>query len=464
MEHIFEVIRQYQMIEAGMHVLVGVSGGADSVCLLYVLGRYRERIPFTLTAVHVEHGIRGTESLEDAHYVEQLCESLGIPCAIVSVPVAGIAKERRISVEEAGRMERYRVFEEQAAKRGCDRIAVAHNRGDQAETVLWNLVRGSGLAGLCGMQPVREKLIRPLLFTDRFEIEQIVREAGLSWRTDRTNLETQYTRNRIRLTILPQMEEQLNRQAGAHIAQTAQRLGRVQAYITRMTERAAADCLAMEGGDVLLLREPYLEQDELIRQELLRRAVAVARGGEGLRNVTSRHVQMLDRLMQMDCGREYSLPGDVRAVREAAALRIGTKREKAWDEALAAALEITGEGQYGIPGLRILVDIFPNEPSLWPEIIQEKKYTKWLSYDTIKSNVLVRKRRTGDYLYIGACGGRKKLKDYLIDQKIPREQRDRLWIVADGAHVLWVPGYRISEAAKVNKDTKRIMRIQMKEE
>lgn len=497
MERIFEVIRQYRMIEPGMHVIAGVSGGADSVCLLYALSEYRKREQFELTAVHVEHGIRGKDSLEDAAFVGELCKSLGVLCLVVHTKVEQVAKEQGISVEEAGRMERYRIFREQAqAHQVPIRIAVAHNRGDQAETVLWNLVRGSGLSGLCGMRPVRDGLIRPLLFTDRAEIEQILQKAGLSWRTDRTNLETQYTRNRIRLSILPQMEEQLNSRAGIHIAQASERLWQVQQFVERMTDEAAARGIHKEKEEVLLGLEAYREQDGLIQQELLRRAVAECAGGRGLKDVTGGHLAMLEELAQKDCGRCACLPGGIRVVREAQALRFtreqpeeepgagrtvyrqeteaentGVKEDKRTEaegengvQDGPAELWISGAGSYALPGWSIEVELLENTPQLWPEIIREKKYTKWLSYDTIKSNILFRTRRPGDYLVVQRGGGRKKLKDYLIDEKIPRSRRDHLWLLADGAHVLWVPGLRISEAAKVDKGTKTVIKIQMKEE
>ena len=167
MEKIFRTIEQYGMIAPGMRVAAGVSGGADSVCLLYILSEYRKKIPFELAAVHVEHGIRGAESLEDAAFTESLCRELHVPCHTVRTDVQKIAEDRGLSVEEAGRLERYRIFAEFLKEWNGNRIAVAHNENDQAETVLWNLVRGSGLRGLGGIRPVRGEVIRPLLFTAR---------------------------------------------------------------------------------------------------------------------------------------------------------------------------------------------------------------------------------------------------------------------------------------------------------
>lgn len=477
MNHIFETIEKYHMIEAGEKMIAGVSGGADSVCLLYVLKEYQKKVPFELTAVHVEHGIRGMESLEDAAFTEELCARMDVPCYRISVDVQELAKKQGLSVEEAGRRERYRIFEEIRQKEKADRIAVAHNRNDQAETLLWNLARGSGLKGLGGIRPVRERIVRPLLFTDRQEIERILQSAGLSWRTDRTNLEQEYTRNRIRLSLIPQMEQELNAQAGLHMAQAAERLQQVQAYLERMTQAAAKQCIAEESDSVELHLKPFSVQDPLIQTELLREALTRCRKGAGLKDIGSVHLEMLLELAGMDCGKEVHLPG-IRAVRENGIIRFCevdgnchfANREKNPEPGIPSELQ-TGaqEWKLEIPGcqqignLKIQTSLAAYDPSLLKEIAEEKKYTKWLSYDTMISDARIRKRKPGDYLVVGENGGRKKLKDYLIDCKVPKDRRDQIWLLADGSHVLWVIGYRISAGAKVTQETKQILKIQIEE-
>ena len=478
MHRIFEVIEAYHMIEPGMHVIAGVSGGADSVCLLYVLCEYRKRTSFELTAVHVEHGLRGEESMGDARFTQQLCMHLEVPFRLVHADVKGIVKEQGLSTEEAGRMERYRIFREIKRECGAQKIAVAHNENDQAETVLHHLVRGSGLKGLGGICPVRDDIIRPLLFTQRKEIEEILTQAGLSWRVDRTNLELEYTRNKIRLSILPQMERELNDQAVEHISQAAKRLRQVQAYLERVAGQAAQRCIScapasggahcQEAGElkesqtdkcsVCILLMPFLEEDELIQQELMRKALSMC---GGLRDVGAVHIESLMKLARMGRGREISLPGGIRAVREEQKIRFvpGSHRESP----PVREIVIDGPGRYQTPEWDISVELLDNSETLYAQIIKEKKYTKWLSYDTINDDILLRTRRTGDYLVINEQGGRKKLKDYLIDCKIPRDKRNQMWLLAEGSHILWVMGYRISEAAKVTRATKKVIKIQLEE-
>lgn len=549
MQHIFDVIREYDMIRPGMRVMAGVSGGADSVCLLYVLNEYRRTVPFELLAVHVEHGLRGQESLEDARFTQELCRGLDVPCCVEHVDVRAAVRAQGLSEEEAARALRYEAFRKTGARWGADCLAVAHNRGDQAETVLWNLVRGSGLRGLCGMRPVRRlipggtdeiflkltgnqpdsrqggadgtllkltgnqpdlqqdgadaaflkhtenlhqgdadaiSIIRPLLYTDRKEIEEILRSAGLSWRTDRTNLAPDYTRNRIRLSLLPQMERDLNAQAGLHIAQAAQKLQKLEAYLERQTDAAAGRCFA-EPGTVLRLTS-FFAEEPLIQEELLMRALVMCGGGRGLKDVGAVHLDMLMQLANMDCGRECHLPGGVRAVREDGILRFTKGGRTVHGQSTTGAREAkhlkktpderSSMLQYDLPvpgtliverecvprRVRVTTDLLVNHPALRNEICDEKKYTKLLSYDTIKCNVQLRTRRPGDYLVINDQGGRRKLKDYLIDRKVPRDRRDEVWLVADGSHILWVVGYRISAAAKVRENTEKVIRIQIEEE
>ncbi len=463
MTHIFDVIRRYHMIEGGMRVIAGVSGGADSVYLLQVLKAYQQEMPFELLVVHVEHGLRGEESLSDADFVKELCEREGIPCLVVPARVRERASLEGLSLEEAGRAERYRIFEEIRRKWDAQRIAVAHNQNDQAETVLWNLVRGSGLKGLGGIRPVQGAVIRPLLFTPREKIEEALRLSGQSWRTDCTNLEMDYTRNRIRLSLLPEMEQNLNRQSTRHIAEAAARLQEVQAYLERQTDEAALRCLR---GDCVLL-PPFKKEESLIREELLKRMIQ--RCGS-MQNVGSVHLRMLEQLADRSCGKRVDLPGGVCAVREDGVIRFESRKEKQSDVrpacrggSAALAVDLPVPGSAGFRNYTVVTELAENTPDLKKQILKEKKYTKWISYDTMKGRLQLRTRKAGDYLVINAQGGTRKLKDYLIDQKIPQEKRDQILLIAEGSHILWAVGYRISEAAKVTPETKQIVKIQVLE-
>ena len=461
-----ELADRYGMLQAGDHILAGVSGGADSVCLLYLLRELAPRRDFQLEAVHVEHGIRGEESESDCAFVRELCARLEIPLSVEHIRVPDLAKALGQGTEETAREERYRIFLETALKTGANKVAVAHNLNDQAETVLWNLTRGSSLRGLGGIRPVRSLgkkggegreifLIRPLIGTRRREIESFLMEKGIPFCTDRTNEDREITRNRIRLCVLPELEA-LNSRAAEHISLAAEQLRETEDYLARQTAKAAGEMIRSgpEGGTKLLLLDRFFREDPLIRQRVLRECIRGVMPGGSLKDVGRVHVEELLALASMSCGKSASLPGGVRAVREDGILRFippGFAAEAAGEEWMEVPLREEGTFSFGGSPYRCAFgSSFPggNAPGS-PAVIEQKRYTKWLSYDTMGAYLCMRTRRSGDYLIVNASGGRQKLKDYFIGCKIPREIRDRIPLLAQGSHILWVVGGRISEGARV---------------
>lgn len=457
-EKIFGDIRRNRMIEKGDYVIAGVSGGADSVCLLFVLAELQKSLDFSLEAVHVEHGIRGKESLEDALFTEELCRKREIPFRLYTYNVPERAKRERVTVEEAARKCRYEAFSLACEGKEGAKIAVAHNRDDQAETILWNLVRGTGLRGLCGMRPVNGRIIRPLLGVSREEIEAYLREKEQDFRTDSTNLSDAYTRNRMRRQIIPAMEEGLNVQARAHIAQAGERVLRAQEYLEKLAEEKARRISRIQEGEIRVSAKGFLAEEKVMQEYML--GVWIRSLGAGLKDVGAVHLEEIRSLAEGQSGRRLALPGGRMVRRTGDYLILGTEAD------LAAAagencpqevpLLVPGESRWGRYRIITSLEACKNQ------IIPEKKYTKWLDYDTIKNTIQLRSRRAGDYLIAG--GGRKKLKKYFIDEKILKEHRDQVLLLADGNHILWAVGYRISEACRVTEHTKIILKIQIMEE
>ena len=264
LQKIFSYIEEQELIREGDMVFAGVSGGADSMCLLEVLRAYRSRADFDLRVIHVEHGIRGEESRADAAFVKRFCKERKIPCQVISVDAVSYSEARGLSVEEAARELRYEAFEaaaqaaekeqltlgavcgtetaqavgfgaSQAADAGSVRIAVAHHMEDQAETVLWQMIRGSDIRGMGGMRPRRGRIIRPLLDISRTQIEAFLRGEGISWREDVTNSDNTYTRNRLRMEVLPVLMK-LNGQAVEHLCESACRLQETESYLEQETD------------------------------------------------------------------------------------------------------------------------------------------------------------------------------------------------------------------------------------
>lgn len=475
-QKIRNMMKRCRMVSPGQRILAAVSGGADSVCLLAVLHALAPELSFSLEAVHVEHGIRGEESLQDCAYVERLCGKLGVRLTVRHIHVPELARQSGRTEEEEARIQRYRIFEETAEQCGAQRVAVAHHLGDQAETVLWNLIRGSGLRGLRGILPVRPLrdgqaasplVVRPLLETSREEIEQYLEACGLSYRTDRTNLDKTVTRNKIRHDILPDLIK-LNAQAPRHIAQAAEEAAEAEAYLERVTARAAEGCIHCQAdGQPVLLLARWQKEEPFIRRRLLRECIRRASGNGSLKDIGAVHVEAL---MGLACGggeKSVRLPGELTAVRSYGQIRFLSGAEALSGAVLPAAGALYA--QDARPGERWVEVPFPGRQMVHYGgycfslecgcagesgiCIPKKRFTKWIAYATIaqkeSQKLCFRTRRPGDVLVVRQDGSRKKLSDYLIDEKIPLSQRDRVVLLAIGSEVLWVAGMRISEKARV---------------
>lgn len=477
-------IRQYHMIEENDHVAVGVSGGADSVCLLHLLCELRKCMHFRLTAVHVEHGIRGAESLADAAFVKQLCADWNVPLRTFSVDALHQAKTQHQSLEEAARELRYRCFYEACRECKANRLAVAHHGDDCAETVLFHLSRGTGLRGLCGIVPVREMpeqkltLIRPLLCVTKAEIETYLGQIGQEYRTDSTNADVTMSRNRIRSQVLPQLCE-VNTAAVPHIVRTAGYLEEICEYLDDAAWEAGKAYVSYEreNAKIHLQRRGILSMPPVLQKNLIHRLLGELAGSK--KDLTAAHIEAVQALFTAQVGKSVCLPYGIRAYADyEQILFLKESREKKQTNQTAqtdptnrktksgknAAEKKAREYELAIPGELILesgeqitTKILEFDGNF--QQIPEKTCTKWFDYDKIKDTVQIRTRRPGDYLQVQAAGGHKKLKDYLINSKIPKEERDQLLLLAEGSHILWVIGQRISEAYKVTQKTKHILEV-----
>ena len=442
-----------KMLDKQDHIIAGISGGADSVCLFFVLLEWQKERAFRLEVVHIDHGIRGIQSKEDADFVKALCKRHQVPFHLYQYDVPELAKEEKLSLEETARNCRYKAFEEVRSLVGGTKIAVAHNKEDQAETILMNLVRGSGLAGLSGMRAIHGKLIRPLLGYSRKEIESYLLERNISWRTDSTNLETKYTRNKVRQEIIPRLQDSLNHQAVEHIVEAGQHVLKAQEFLIGESVIRAKRIGKMQDEQVWLGRVILLQETEIMQEYILRQWLKWL--GAGLRDIGMVHIGQMRALAAGHSGKQIDLPGDYvcKCTGEFLVLR---KKLIVTERGEATPLVMQGETRYG--KWRVFTEI---EPFVNQEI-QEKKYTKWLDYGTMTATAHVRSRQEGDYFYIAE--GSKKLKKYFIDEKILEESRSQIPLIAIGNHIIWIVGHRISERCKVTAETKRILKIQIVED
>lgn len=460
-------ILKFHMIEPNDRIVVGLSGGADSVALLLVLKTLQEELGFFLEAVHVEHGIRGEESRSDQSFAEELCKRLQVEYHSYSVAVPEYAQRNGLGLEEAARLMRYEIFEK-VAKLRTAKIALAHHMEDNAETILFQMARGSSLNGLCGMQPVRETeagivYIRPLLSIHRKDIEEYLRKQNQEFCTDSTNGDIEYSRNYIRKVILPDLI-QINAQAVAHINESASYLSDVRDFMEKEVESAWIDVARIDESIVLDI-EKLKALHLVLQKEIIYKAIGIMAGGK--KDISSVHVEQVLGLLENQSGKEISLPNQLIAIRENTTIRLFFSKENSdkieqkkdifvSEELLKNLKEIScGKGTFSICILK--KDGSEGE-------IPRKTYTKWFDYDKINSGFCIRTRRSGDYLIYDEKGHHKKLKQYFVDEKIPVTKRDEVLVLAKDEVILWVVGGRISEHVKVTKMTNTIVEITYKEE
>ena len=499
-QKVLSFMKKNHMTDRGDSVLAAVSGGADSVCLLLLLHEMAAELGIKVFAFHMNHGIRGAEADRDEQFVMELCERLNIPLTVAHEKVEEYAAERGLSGEEAGRILRYHHLGETAEKYQCAKIAVAHHEDDDAETVLLNLFRGSGLAGLSGIRPVRENIIRPLLCVSRKEIEGYLNEQELSWCEDSTNKENDYTRNKIRNELLPWVTENINSRAAEHILAVSEFAAQADAYFEMEAERIleescskrrketkqpnsqnAGEADGKESGTgqsskvaenemkmcTKINTDIFDSQPEILKTYIVRRMILNAAGKA--KDITERHIRSVMDLSGPGGGHTVDLPYGLKAVRGYETLGIvqnknpsqmfgsdqKQERKPVFENKINPETEMDEILDLGGTHIRLHAVHRKKEPE-----IPKNQYTKWFDYDKINVGLSIRYRKNGDYLTLSG-GGKKKLRRYMIDEKIPENERDRIPVLADGDHVLWVVGYRISDYYKITDETEHILEAEV---
>lgn len=477
---VFDYVQEHHMLEQDDYVVAGVSGGADSVCLLFLLCELRKEIPIELHVVHINHMIR-EDAGADAAYVREICDKFSIPFTLVECDVEALARKRHISTEEAGRTVRYEAFYRtlasyQGTRKG--KIAIAHNKNDCCETFLFHLFRGSSLRGLSGILPARNEVIRPLMCLERCEIEEFLDKNGIKYCIDSTNLEDNYTRNKIRRHILRTAVEEINSAAVSHIYKACIEIEKAYSLIDDMARSEYAMCVfPIEKGGACGLhidKERFAKLHPTIQGPVVMNALEAV--GKSRKDLDAVHVEKVMGLLQGQCGRKIDLPYRICAERDYTGIFLyqlcDTQAAPNQEQAYLLSPDdrerlLRGECvEVRLNDEEILVfSVKKVDSERIRKNIPQKKYTKWLDYDKIKNSIVIRTRKEGDYLTIDMPKGelrKKTLKSYFIDSKVPREQRGALFLVTEGSHVLWIVGGRISSFYKVDDDTKQILELSLK--
>jgi len=448
-----ETIKKYNMLDYGDGVVVGLSGGPDSMCLLHVLMELRETWGLKIFAAHLNHQFRGKEADEDALYVREKCEEWGIDVFVQVFDVPAYAKKKGLSSEEAGREIRYKLFYEVAKKVGANKIAIAHNMNDNAETVLMNLFRGSGIEGLKGIEAKRGEIIRPLINVRRDEIEAYCSEKGLNPRIDKTNLQPIYGRNKVRLELIPYIEKNFN----SNIMSTLQRFSDIIAiendFLNEEAEKKLLDVAIVDGNSI----KYNINKMHDIHPALLRRVIRIGieKLTGSLRGIEYKNIESVVDLLNKGTGAAVILPQNIKAYisYNNLVLSINTKPEN-----YKYYLELEYDKDNIAQSFDLTVRLRTIEASKIADI-EKDKYKVYIDKGKVKDKLVLRNRSDGDVFSPIGLKGSKKLKEYFIDEKIPREERDKILLIADGKEIVWILGRRLSEKYKITKETKEAIII-----
>ena len=477
-----QAIDRHGLLAGGGTVVVGVSGGPDSLCLLHVLNRLREVYGIELHIAHLDHRIRGVEAKEDAAFVARLAGEWGLPATVEARDVPQLARESKLAIEEAARQARYSFLAQVALAVGAKRIAVGHHADDQTETIVMHWLRGAGLAGLRGMLPQTDlggmrleaawpdhpplnlQLIRPLLDTSRAEIIAYCREHGLKPRFDRSNLDTTYYRNRLRHELIPYLES-YNPNIREVLRRSAQIINDDYSFLQAELERVWPAVVSSESGEAITFdlerwrALPTSQQRSTLRE-------AVHRLRRSLRNINWIHTEnALSALTAKPAGTQVTLPQGLMlsiGYRDFTVADEGFVPQVDWPLLLVESLAVAVPGVTELPdsGWRLEAAIIARGEFRQDHLDNLNPWQAFLDYERTGPEFVLRQRRSGDrFQPLGLGGHEKTLHVFMIDHKIPRRLRGFVPIVASPRHIVWVAGWRIDERAKITAETERVLHL-----
>jgi len=462
-EDIFHAtVKKYQMIQRGDRIVVGVSGGPDSITLLNLLYRYSEFYQIRLICAHLNHNFRPGDAEKDAEYVKEFCRARHIPCVAEFVDVPDMAAKGGLSSEQAGRKARYGLFNRVLNENKFNKIAVAHNMEDQVETVLMRLIRGAGTEGLGGIRPVRGNIIRPLLETPRALIEEYCVKNRLNPVTDKSNFQPVYYRNKIRLELLPYIKANYNGGIERALLDMAQILRQENDYLDGACRKIFKEYVSeAETGRLEFRREDLMGLHNAVRRRVLRMGVEYLKGNTD--NLEFGHIEQVCALLESGkTGKRINLPRGLVAGIEYGKVFLDDKQD--------SKKALDGVYRLVIPGTTRLHEI---NGIIEADIIGVDRYVKqkdcdnntaFMDFEITGRNLMASKRKEGEKFIPLGMKGTKKLKDLFIDAKVPREKRDCIPIIRNEHGIVWVAGHRIDDKYRINKSTGQVLKLEYRQD
>ncbi|MCK4224646.1 MAG: tRNA lysidine(34) synthetase TilS [candidate division Zixibacteria bacterium] len=453
-------IYRFGLLKKGDRVVVALSGGPDSVALLYGLLTIQPEFELKLYVAHLNHKLRGAESDEDERFVKELAVRLKLQFFSKRIDVKREAKKRKLSIEECAREIRYQYLQKLANQIKADRIAFGHQADDQAETFLMRLIRGAGGAGLSGIPPKRGKIIRPLIQIKREEIEKFLKANRISYRLDSSNYLTDYFRNKIRLLLLPKIKEEFNPKIVETLNRTADIISLQQEYLQKNCEQLLVDIGKKRGSKIILDLEEFVSYDICLQREMIRFCVRELKGD--LNQLSFESVDRALKLIhQKKSGKKVKLANKtwVEVSGKEIAFYREVKKECDYPVTLPGEVNLSA-GSIGKDwGIKIKGEILKRK-SAPQNLIPQNQNIAFLDWEKLKCPFRLRSRRRGDKFKPLGMKGTKSLADFLIDAKVPRYLRDEVLILTSKGKIAWVVGCRISEEFKVTEKTKKVLKVE----
>lgn len=437
-----KTITKHNLICKNDHIIIGVSGGADSICLLHFLNSIKDELSLKITAVHINHCMRGEESDQDSKFVVDFCKNINIPVKVFSFDIYSKAKEQSITIEEAGRKYRYTSFNNVLKEVNGTKIAVAHNKDDNAETILMRFFRGTGIKGLSGISYKRDNIIRPILDCLRTDIEDYCQRNNLSYRNDSTNSMDIYTRNKIRLNLIPSIKNDFNPNIVDTLCHMSKTFSSENEFLDRLASEALKNCLVTKDDNKIVLDINELKKVDLVLQKRLLR-LCLSLFNNDLYNISSEHISMIIDILEKQTGKSLNLPNDLYVYKQYNNL-IVCKNCHTIKNDVSYSYQIQLDKEIYIEEINKYILLSKNIIN-----ISTKVYTISLNYDKIKHSLFIRQRNAGDKIHINNMT--KKVKNLFIDLKIPANERSLYPILVCEDTVIGILGLCLSNEYKPNK-------------
>ncbi len=449
-----EDIRSHRLVQPGDRVVVGVSGGADSVALLFILNHLSRELGFSLSVCHLNHHLRGQDSDTDEVFVKNLCAQFGLPSHLGHRDVRAIQEQEGGTLEETARRARYDFFKEAAVALAANRIALAHHRDDQAETILFNMIRGSSFHGLRGIPLIRPiepasdiHIIRPLLEVSKTELETYLESRGICWRTDLTNFEYHADRNFLRLKVFPLLEE-INPSFREHLAELGRQAGAIEDILADPVQRALAACKRTDD-DIRLEQWRLKSLPEIVASEVVRGMFLTL--GAKMGRLGARHFRDV-----VNLSTSMELPDGYQARVEHGWLVIGPRKLFEKNDQIRP-LPVNGSCRFARFEFSARLRDF-DDPAFKEFLAAKTHDAEWIDADKVEGELSVRYARDGDRFWPLGAPGTKKISDFLTDVKAGWAARPAT-VVADEKGIVWLTGWRVDDRVKITSQTRKILQL-----